>query len=105
MCEMLFQKRNIKFPLIFLDIGPNFTFQKYQYQPLCLKKTKERSSYFTEKLSLQFFPENFSRRRLGDDVNKFNSSFKLLVLRQVGPDMCLNVKMKAMKVAKSVESQ
>ena len=49
----------------------------------------------------QIFPENFARRRLGDDVNKFDSSFKLLVLGQDGPDMRLNVKMKVMKLFSS----
>ena len=57
-----------------------------------LSFSKEPSSYFifSEKISLQFFPENFSRRRLGDDVNKLNPSFKPLVLRQVGANMRLN---------------
>ena len=61
---------------------PTFTFQKNQTTlHVWEKKTKKPNSCFTEKISLQFFPENFSRRRLGDDVNKFNSPFQLLVLR------------------------
>ena len=59
--------------------------------PSVKKQTKERSSYITEKLSLQFFPENFPRRGLGDGINKFDSAFELLVLRQAGPDMRLSV--------------